>query len=449
VTRIANGQPPPPLHAVRPGLPREVSDAVARAMGPAPAHRYATAEEMAHALGQLLSFGGPAGAGSPFETTSINVELLETRPVIAEAVPESPRKADAGPPSPGQNPPSELPGFGPLPTDWDMALPDAGPVAWGPSLEQSAPGAAVRPAPQRSAAVEALEELWAGLSTQVAARPGWIAGGGLAVVLLAAVMALVLSRPGRSITDGMAPIDGGQVHLGNSTAKVRAYLQVLRSDAAPPAWLDPNRQFDEALVQDLEAEQDTYVPPFWIDQREVTNAQYADFILATGRTPPEDWTGSRPPRGREDHPVVNVSYDDAVAYAQWAGKELPTSAQWTRAFREADDRLFPWGDTYQPSYARTREGGHSSPGRVGTYPDDRSTAGAYDLVGNVSEFVREERLMDGRQMVGVKGASYLTYALERGIGGVLRWSPRDEARPYVGFRCVLEGPVPTQTARRP
>lgn len=81
------------------------------------------------------------------------------------------------------------------------------------------------------------------------------------------------------------------------------------------------------------------VSSFYVDKHEVTNEQYADFVHATGHREPSHWVNGRIPLGEDSEPVVNVSYDDAQAYAAWAGKRLPTEIEWERASAEANQVL--------------------------------------------------------------------------------------------------------------
>ena len=81
------------------------------------------------------------------------------------------------------------------------------------------------------------------------------------------------------------------------------------------------------------------IPGFFVDKHEVTNAEYAEFVRATGHESPSHWVYGRVPQGEEHLPVVNVSFEDAQTYAQWAGKRLPSELEWERASKEANTVL--------------------------------------------------------------------------------------------------------------
>jgi formylglycine-generating enzyme required for sulfatase activity len=130
--------------------------------------------------------------------------------------------------------------------------------------------------------------------------------------------------------------------------------------------------------------QQTAVSTFWIDQYEVMNSQYADFLADTGQAPPDGWTGGRPPAGQERHPVHGVSWEQAAAYCGWAHKRLPTEAEWEVAARGPQNLLYPWGED-EHALELPRDATYS----IGSVPSNRSPFGAYDMAGNVWEWVGE------------------------------------------------------------
>ena len=152
------------------------------------------------------------------------------------------------------------------------------------------------------------------------------------------------------------------------------------------------------------------LPGYFIDQFEVTTSQYKKFIDGTGREAPEDkhqpdlypWKreGGFPP-ALVHHPVIYVSWFDADVYCRWAGKRLPTEAEWEKAARGADGRIWPWGNQFDPSKANVREywglvykpekdkvkrRDYAGTMPVGSFPGDVSPYGVFDLGGNVSEW---------------------------------------------------------------
>ncbi len=128
---------------------------------------------------------------------------------------------------------------------------------------------------------------------------------------------------------------------------------------------------------------------FKIDKYPVTNAQYARFVAATGYLPPLDWEDGRIPPGKERHPVTMVSWFNAAAYAEWAGKRLPNEAEWEKAARGDDGRRWPWGNTMDPDRLNTYYSVGSTTA-VGSYPSGASPYGVMDMAGNVSEWTEND-----------------------------------------------------------
>lgn len=130
-----------------------------------------------------------------------------------------------------------------------------------------------------------------------------------------------------------------------------------------------------------------YIDAFWIDQTEVTNAQYRSCVEAGACAAPKyipDHDQNAP-----NLPVVGVSRDDAWDYAAWAGGRLPTEAEWEKAARGTDGRIYPWGDALPDCSLANVSGCLDGPDIVGSYPAGASPYGALDMVGNVGEWVSD------------------------------------------------------------
>ena len=129
-----------------------------------------------------------------------------------------------------------------------------------------------------------------------------------------------------------------------------------------------------------------YLSAFRLARVPITNAQYKLFINATDYNAPPHWARSEIPAGKENHPVTNVSWHDALAFCDWAGVRLPTEAEWEKAARGVDGRIYPWGDAL-PDPTRCNFDlaiGMTSP--VGEYPAGASPYGVLDVAGNVWEW---------------------------------------------------------------
>jgi serine/threonine protein kinase len=129
---------------------------------------------------------------------------------------------------------------------------------------------------------------------------------------------------------------------------------------------------------------------FYISRYPVTNAEFHAFVEATGYMSPEHWQDGIYPAWQADHPVAYVNWQDAAAYCQWARGRLPTEAEWEKAARGTDQRLYPWGNSFDPVRCNSREGGLEVSSRVGRYsPAGDSPYGVADMSGNVWEWVHD------------------------------------------------------------
>ncbi len=135
---------------------------------------------------------------------------------------------------------------------------------------------------------------------------------------------------------------------------------------------------------------------FEIDRYEISNVEYLRFVLSTGASWPQFWRAKPFPDKMAPHPVINVSWEEADAYCRWTGKRLPTEAEWEKAARGSDGRMFPWGD--EPAGWIKSNIAHSGSKRGVKYPPlaninryDKGVSpyGVYQLAGNVSEWVSD------------------------------------------------------------
>ena len=133
------------------------------------------------------------------------------------------------------------------------------------------------------------------------------------------------------------------------------------------------------------------LPSYRIDKYPVTNAQYARFMAATSHRPPLDWKDGKIPNGMLLRPVTMVNWFDAATYAKWAGKRLPTEAEWEKAARGTDGRRWPWGNTMDPTRLNTYYNmGFATD--VNNYADGVSPYGVFDMSGNVNEWTEDNFL---------------------------------------------------------
>lgn len=126
---------------------------------------------------------------------------------------------------------------------------------------------------------------------------------------------------------------------------------------------------------------------YYIGQDEVTVGQFKRFCEAARRPMPPQPAWSH----GDDYPVVNVSWEDAMAYCDWAGLRLPSEAEWEKAARGSDGRKYPWGNTWDASRCNSAEkgDGFDQGAPVGSFPQGVSPCGASDMAGNVSEWCRD------------------------------------------------------------
>jgi len=206
---------------------------------------------------------------------------------------------------------------------------------------------------------------------------------------------------------------------------------------------------------------------FWIDSTEVTNAMYRECVREGICSPPERMDAIDD-QGLSLHPVAWVSWADASQYCTWAGRRLPTEAEWEKAARGTDGRLYPWGETaptgslvnfadinLAEAWADNEvDDGYRSTAPVGEFPMGASPYGVHDVAGNVWEWVADcydetyyrnqidlnplgpEQSANCRH--GVRGGSFLSTA--RNIRAAFRFGyAPDTTASDLGFRCAMDG----------
>ena len=231
-----------------------------------------------------------------------------------------------------------------------------------------------------------------------------------------------------------------------------------------------DRRQDKDARDDEQPQHTLYLPDYTIAKTPVTNAQYAEFVRDAGvvappgpwrvrdaglAAPPEHWREGESPRDKLDHPVVCVSWRDAVAYCDWlvdiTGKlyRLPSEAEWEKAARGTDGRIYPWGNRWYPGWCNTLEGGMGGTTPVGKYPQGASPYGLLDMAGNVWEWCSSlyqgypYGAGDGREDLEALGARVIRGGSWGGRRLVARCACRDRLVPdlrgsILGFRvCVV------------
>ena len=256
---------------------------------------------------------------------------------------------------------------------------------------------------------------------------------------------LVPSKPSRIHT--RPPL--GMVEIPEATLALNIDMRVRECgfyDAAPPSgevYEFHTRRF-QRTVSFLR---------FAIDETPVTNAQFAAFLKAGAYRPAhrenflKHWVHRRPPPGKEHHPVVYVSLEDARAYARWAGKRLPSEEEWQYAAQGTDGRTYPWGHSWEASRCNESLTGLTTPVRA--FPAGRSPFGCYDMCGNVWHWTESERT-DGRTRFCIirGGCSYAASGSGWYVDGgprpvnfatkfLLLWPGLDRCS-TIGFRCAAD-----------
>jgi formylglycine-generating enzyme required for sulfatase activity len=195
---------------------------------------------------------------------------------------------------------------------------------------------------------------------------------------------------------------------------------------------------------------------FYLDTFEVTNGRFAKFVAAIQSEPPWGFADQETPVVDAERPVRWVNWLEATGYCLWAGKRLPTEAEWEKAARGPEGRVYPWGND-PPTAAQAGFGlkeGDETVAPVGDHPQGRSLYGAQDLAGNLYEWVRDwydDAFYAAAPTRNPRGPVVGTTKVQRGGSYInspyrLRAAFRTKADPtehdpHVGFRCAQDAPA--------
>lgn len=176
---------------------------------------------------------------------------------------------------------------------------------------------------------------------------------------------------------------------------------------------------------------------FVIAKYPTTNREYAQFTENTGHRTPK-WPSAGYPEQLAEHPVVNVSFEDALAYADWLGARLPSEAEWEKAARGSDGRLYPWGNDFEPHRCNTSEAGTDGTRPVDAHPDGASMYGVLDMSGNVWEWTTT-LFEPGEPWRVLKGGAWDYKGFKDARCSSRVYFAPDFRNNAIGFRCCWDG----------
>ncbi len=249
----------------------------------------------------------------------------------------------------------------------------------------------------------------------------------------------------------ISPVDGKQMVL------IPAGDFIMGTNKTDPDNTQQKIGTVKPLYLDQHPERKITLGDYYIDRYEVTNEEYKKFMDDTKYPdPPANWADGWYPKGKGEHPVTSIIWQEALAYALWANKRLPTEEEWEKAARGPDGLSYPWGDEYQKGKANVGIEGSRATVAVGSHPEDVSPYQVYDMAGNVMEWTLDwyqaypgNKYKDprfGNKFKVLRGNAFQKsghYFLDAYRYVFNRTEvPADEYFENVGFRCVL--PISTK-----
>ncbi|HOX38863.1 MAG TPA: SUMF1/EgtB/PvdO family nonheme iron enzyme [Candidatus Brocadiia bacterium] len=255
----------------------------------------------------------------------------------------------------------------------------------------------------------------------------------------------------KNIPPNMVYVPEGWFAMGSTPDQLVEAIRPFEEDILAA---DANRRSqifeDNYLHVELPQQPSVVTGAFYIDQHETTNAEYAEFVKAAGH--PAPWPGGNLPKDRANYPVVGITLKDAMEFAKWAGKRLPTEAEWEKAARGVEARPYPWGQLFdQKKCNHLAIEGVKGPMPVAQFPQGKSPYGCFDMIGNVEEWTTSyydkypggpNDPNFGKKYRVVRGGSWTSgYLVPMATRTASRgFCEEDAKRPTLGFRCVKDVP---------
>lgn len=218
-------------------------------------------------------------------------------------------------------------------------------------------------------------------------------------------------------------------------ADVSTFMAKLDALGAPPGMTYiPEGSFTDGPPDN---EKQIETKAFYLDVNLVTNRKYYDFMRATDIEGPPHWIDNNIPEGMENYPVVNITWEEARDYAEWAGKRLPTVAEWEKAARGPLGQRYPWGNEFDSLRCNVHESGHGDLTEAGRYPKGRSPYGCFDMFGNVVQWCAGTvRTANGGEARPVCGVSFAEEGADKG-SWLVRLRQGNKRSRKCGFRCAM------------
>jgi formylglycine-generating enzyme required for sulfatase activity len=178
----------------------------------------------------------------------------------------------------------------------------------------------------------------------------------------------------------MVYVPAGPFSMGSDLSEIEKTFVSASRKYQDILWVWFEREFPKHEIN---------LPGFWIEILPVTCARYQQFCERSGYRTPESWMNGRMPEGQENHPVVDVSWEDVLAYCQWVGKRPPYESEWEKAARGTDRRTWPWGNEFIAEGGNIDRSSAAGTRPAGSFPQGASPYGCLDMAGNVFQWTRD------------------------------------------------------------